>query len=213
MDETQSDAGAPDPADSAGRSDNKVARLVAQYEMDAVAAELERSWTATGAEHRSLRDLADYFNQQLLERRLAAGGQQTLKGEVETLYGLLTDDDVSDGDRIRAQRRLEQEGIDVDALLDEFVSYQTIRRYLKDHREASYTPEEVDQVEKVSQDLQQLRGRVEAVASGKFENLRETGRLSLGEFRVAVDVRVYCEDCGTQYRASELLEQGGCACD
>lgn len=66
------------------------------------------------------------------------------EGEVETLYALLTDEDVSDDDRLRARRRLEQDGIDVDALQDEFVSYQTIQRYLQDHRGASSTSEERD---------------------------------------------------------------------
>lgn len=62
-------------------------------------------------------------------------------------------------------------------------------------------------------DLQQLRGRVEAVAAGKFENLREENGLSLGKFRLTADIHIHCEDCGTQYRAAELLDQGGCKCE
>lgn len=202
-----------DAADAAGGAPgNKAARLLDRYELDDVAAELERGWTATGEAHRSLRELADYFNRQLLAHRLQANAQQTLKGEVETLYALLTDDDVSDGDRVRARRRLEQVGVDVDALLDEFVSYQTIRRYLTDHRDATYSPAETDQVEKAIEDLQRLRGRVEAVTEGKLETLRETDRLSLGDFRVTVDVQVYCEACGTQHRVDDLLAAGGCEC-
>lgn len=36
------------------------------------------------------------------------------------------------------------------------------------------------------------------MTTGKLENLRETGQLSLGEFRVSVDVPVYCVPCVTQ---------------
>lgn len=201
------------PPDDGTRPKNKMDRLVKQYGLTDTADEIECAWTATGDEHRSLRELADQFNRELLECRLAEVGQQTLKGEAETLYGLLTGDDVSDGDRIRARRRLEQQGIDVRTLLDEFVSYQTVRRYLKNHRETSYTPEEVDRVEKANDDLQQLRGRVEAVATGKLEDLSKGQDLILGDFGVSVEIRIYCEDCETQYPASELLERGSCGCE
>lgn len=194
------------------RGRNKVARLVGEYELADVAVELEEGWAATGDAHRSLRELADYFNEQLLEQRLAAAGQRALRGEVETLYSLLTDDDVSEGDRVRARRRLEQQGIDTDELLDEFVSYQTMRRYLKTYRDVTYTREESDRLETEARNVQQLQGRVEAVTENKLRSLRNSSRLSLGEFRVTTDVHVYCEDCGTRYSATELLKREGCEC-
>jgi hypothetical protein len=208
----EQDADGPVAESSGGTPpSNKVARLVEEYELGSVAAEMERSWTATGDRHRSLRDLAGYFNQRLLERRLTASGVQPLEDQVETLYPLLRGDE-SEGDRVRARRRLERAGIDAEALLDEFVSYQTVRRYLEDHRGATYTREESDQVEAVRETLQRLRGRVQAVATGKFERLRESSRLSVGEFQLTVDIRVYCEECERQYQASALLERGGCEC-
>lgn len=195
------------------RPSNKVARLIAEYELTDIATELEYAWEATGDAHRSLRDLADDFNKRLLEQYLTETGQQTLEREIETLYTLLTADDVSEGDRIRVRRQLEQQGINVDQLVDEFVSYQTMRRYLKDYRGATYTPEKKDQIKTELQNLQQLRGRVGTVTEGKLRNLQKTSRISLGEFRVTIDVRVYCKDCETQYSASELLNRGGCECE
>jgi hypothetical protein len=34
----------------------------------------------------------------------------------------------------------------------------------------------------------------------------------LGDFSLLVDVRVFCEECGTQRPIVELLEHGGCEC-
>jgi hypothetical protein len=66
-----------------------------------------------------------------LRRHSRPPGDTVLEGEVEHTYHLLTDDEVSSGDRRRAERRLERQGIDIDTLRSDFVSYQAIRMYLK----------------------------------------------------------------------------------
>lgn len=212
MTDPPADAPSDDRTSGQERPGKKVARLIDEYDLVGTAAELERAWTAQGEGHRSLRKLTQEFNERLLEHRLTENGQQPLKGEVETLYSLLTGEDVSESDRVRARRRLEQQGIDVEQLLDEFVSYQTVRRYLKHHRGVTYAREETDRLETEAQNLQQLSGRISAVTEGKLESLRDADDLSVGQFRVAVDIRVYCEGCQTQYSVDELLDYGGCAC-
>lgn len=193
-------------------STNKVATLIEQYGLNGLGDELEQSWTATGDDHRSLRALADEFNKRLLEERLAAAGIQTVDGELENMYRLLTDDDVTEGERIRLKRRLDRDGVDVEGLQDQFVSYQTVRRYLKDVRDAEYDRPEADRLQAEAQNLQQLRGRVESVTDSKLEQLRQSD-LTLGEFRATADVRVFCEECSSQYDVNTLLERGGCECE
>ncbi len=189
---------------------SKVVRLIEEYNLEELGAELERLWTAE-ENRRSLRQLATYFNQQLLQRALEDADVRPLGGEVENIYRLLTDDSSgADGTRIR--RRLERDGLDVEALEDDFVTYQAIRTYLKKHRGAEYTPDETDPLERETTNIQQLRGRVDSVTEGKLEQLRSAGHLELGEFRTLVDIRVVCEDCNTQFDAVELLERGGCNC-
>ena len=190
---------------------SKVARLLDEYDLLELGAELERRWTAD-EDRWSLRDLATHFNHQLLRRTLEDANVQTLEGEVENIYRLLTDDDVSSGDRTRIRRRLERDGVDVDALEDDFVTYQAIRTYLKKHRDAEYTPDETDPIEREVSNVQQLRGRLVSVTEGKLKQLRNAEELDLGEFRLLVDVQVVCEDCNGQFEVVELLERGGCHC-
>jgi hypothetical protein len=198
--------------DGSGRGRrSKVARLIEEYELEGLGAEMERLWT-DDEDRRSLRDLATRFNQELLARTLEEAGVQQLDGEVENTYRLLTADDVGGADRTRVRRRLEREGVDLDALLDDFVTYQAVRTYLRSHREAEYTPAETDPIERETRNLQRLRGRIDTVTEGKLEQLREDDQITLGEFRTIVDVRVICEDCGGQFDVVDLLADGGCDC-
>lgn len=190
---------------------NKVASLIEAYELHGVGDELESAWTATGEHHRSLRALADEFNCALLERRLTEAGVQTVDGEVENMYRLLTDDDTAEGDRVRLERRLERDGLDTEALRGEFVSYQTVRRYLTNVRGAEYERPEGDRLEKEAENLNRLRGRTESVTQTKLEQLRGSD-LTLGEFRASVDIRIFCEECESQYDLETLFDRGACDC-
>ena len=203
--------GDADGAASSGRGRrSKVARLIDEKGLEPLGAELEQLWTAE-EDRRSLRDLASYFNRQLLRQALEEADVRPLDGEIENTYRLLTEEDAG-ADRTRIRRRLERDGVDIDAVEDDFVTYQAIRTYLKKHRGAEYTPDETDPIEREISNIQQLRGRVDSVTEGKLSQLRETDRLDLGEFRTLVDVRVVCEDCNTQFDVIELLERGHCDC-
>lgn len=190
---------------------SKVERLLDEYELEEFGEELERLWT-TEENRRSLRDLAAIFNRTLLEQELESTRITLLDGEVENIYRLLTADDVSAAERTRVRRRLERNGVDVEKLESQFVTYQAIRTYLKTVRGAEYEPAAVDSLEREVKNLQQLRGRTAAVTEGKLDQLRNAEEIALPEFRTLVNIQVVCEQCNTQWEVLELLERGGCEC-
>jgi hypothetical protein len=190
---------------------SKVARLIDEYDLQGLGAELEQQWTAE-EDRKSLRELARDFNWQLLEQALEEANVQYLDGEIKNTYRLLTDDEVSSAESTRVKRRLERDGVDIDALENDFVTYQAIRSYLKDHRGAEYTPDETDPLEREATNVQKLCGRMVTVTGGKLEQLRASDELTLGEFRTLADIRVVCEDCNTQFNVLDLLNRGGCNC-
>lgn len=198
--------------DNSSQRRTKVARLIDEHGFGDIGIELERRWTAEGDERMSLRDLADYFNRRLLATAMEEHGMQPLDGEVENVYRLLTANDVSDADRTRVRRRLEREGVDVDSLSDDFVSYQAVRTYLRKDRGAAYETDDRDRTTVEADNLQRLRGRVSAIMESKMDQLRDGGHLSLGEFRTFVELRVHCQECNRQFEVGELLERGGCDC-
>jgi hypothetical protein len=201
------------PSDESSRPGrrSKVARLLEEYDLQGLGAELEQLWTAD-EDRRSLRELADHFNRNILEAALDDVNIQHLDGEIKNTYRLLTSDEVSIAERTRVRRRLEREGVSVDDLEDDFLTYQAIRTYLKEYRDAEYTPDEMDPLERETTNVQQLRGRMAAVTEGKFQQLRDSGRIELGEFRTLAEIQVICEDCNTQFDVLNLLDRGGCHC-
>ncbi|MBX0297008.1 rod-determining factor RdfA [Haloarcula nitratireducens] len=191
----------------------KVGRLIEIYELDGFGAELEAYWTGEGAERKSLRDLATLFNEELLRTQMRDHGMSAVDSDVESYYELLDDDEVSAGRATEARRDLEQHGIDIDEVTDDFVTYQAIRGYLQNVRGASYEQtEDSEQIAKEQERLERLITRTEAVSREKLERLRDTDRIDLGTFRMFVGVNVFCESCGSQYSIEELLDEGGCDC-
>lgn len=190
----------------------KVVRLIEEYELGDIGDQLEHQWTIDSDDRMSLRDLADYFNQQLLAEAMADAGMQPLSGEIENVYRLLTADHISKADRTRIRRRLERKSIDVEQLDRDFVTYQAIRTYLKDHRGAEYATDDRPRTDVEVENFQRIRGRTVTVTEGKLDQLVNGDHITLGEFRVLVEINVFCEDCGSQYELIEVLEQGGCGC-
>lgn len=193
---------------------SKVGRLIGTYDLDGMTEKLEARWTGDGETRSSLRELADYFNRQLLRETMIEAGMDPLQGEVENVYRLLTDD-VSAGVQTQTRKSLEREGVDVEQIERDFVSHQAIHTYLTKYRgvqkEEDGTDE--DQVEKAGQTVQRLKNRLSAVTKNTLETLQRTDRISLGDFTVSVDVRVFCQDCGEQYDVRDLLAAGHCGCD
>jgi hypothetical protein len=192
---------------------NKVARLIEEYELAGLGAELEARWTGDGVERTSLRDLAEFFNRKLLAAALQEAGRTPLDDEVKSLYQNLTGDDVSQGVRTDTRTTLTTDGVDVDALEREFVTYQAIRSYLKDWRGAEY--QQRSDAEKLAADretIQRLLTRTLTVTEDRLRQLRDTDRIAAAEFEVFVDAQVLCQRCGTQYSAVEFIDNGGCDC-
>lgn len=194
---------------------SKVVRLIDEYELHGLGDELEDRWTRS--ENRSsLRDLAEYFNQQLLSIALETTDSELLDGEVDNLYRLLTNDDITSGVRQETRSHLEQQGVDADSLENDFVSYQAIRTYLRNYRDVS-PPDDSDSPEAHRErkyaTVQQLTSRLTTVATDALAELANAGHLTLGEFDVLVTVRVHCSDCDTRVSITDLLRQGGCECD
>ncbi|WP_256684360.1 rod-determining factor RdfA [Halococcus qingdaonensis] len=207
------DANDPDSSDDAGSDSNsKVVRVLQRYELVGLGDELVEYWTGEATERKSLRELADYFNRELLARVLRDASVDTLDGEQANLYRLLTDEDVSSGAAVQAINRLEQHGVDVDQLTADFVSRQAIHTYLTSYRDVSYSSSHDDPVETETTNVRRLRRRMTTIVESKIERLRNTGRITLGAFNVLIDVRVLCEDCGAQYQVTELFDRGGCEC-
>lgn len=200
--------------DNVGRhGGNKVVRMIERYGIDGTGEDLERFWTTPEGDRKGLRELADIVNRRILGAAMAEAGVQSTDGEVENIYSVLTDEAAS-AERTRIDRRLRRDGVDVDTVVDDFVSYGTIRRYLTKVRDAEYPESDGPSTDKALEVIQRLQSRLTRVTESKLDRLSQQEELTLGEgVRTSVDVRVLCPDCGTQRGIDELLRNGGCDCE
>lgn len=188
---------------------SKVARVIEAYDLSGMGDRLEAAWTGAEGERQSLRDLATTFNRAVLE---AAMGETAVESDVDSAYETLTGDDVSSADRMRKRRALEQAGVDVDDVLEDFVTHQSIHTYLTEYREAELPDRTADRVDRKVETLERLQGRTAAVAESTVESLVDAGELAAHDYELLVDVRAVCSDCGSDYAVGTLLREGGCDC-
>jgi hypothetical protein len=190
----------------------KIGRVIQQYELTGVPAELATRWSGDAGERWSLRSLADYFNQRVFAAALSDAGVDTVAMDVGAQYRVLTGEEGSAGDRTALRRRLEREGVDVEATVGDFVSHQTVHTFLTDHLEERYEVDEAAQLQKDADRVSRLESRLSAVASDAVERSARVGRIDVGDPEVFVETRVLCTACGETTTVQDLFDLGGCGC-
>lgn len=198
---------------SRDRTRYKTGQLIENYGFEDLDGELVDRWTSAGDDSASLRQLADEINTRTLSVTMRDAGMDPLDGEVENIYRLLTDD-VSGGDRIRAERRLERNGIDVESLKNDFVTHQAIHTYLTNFHGVQKSNEDGgrDQVTANVQSLNRLISRLRRVTENTVERFRSTGRIDIAAPRILIDVQVTCQQCGETYDIADLPQVTSCSC-
>jgi|AntRauTorcE11897_2_1112592.scaffolds.fasta_scaffold28616_2 hypothetical protein len=191
----------------------KVGRTVEAFGLSEVNDELAVRRSGRAGDVESLRDLADYFNRSVLLEAMVDAGMSPLEGEVENVYRLLTDDDVSEGMRVRTRNRLEREGVDLDAVESSFVSHPTMGNHLRDCLDVEPSTSSRDPVETARERIFKMVTRTERVVENTLDGLAASGHVVAGTLAVTVDVQVVCEDCGAHGSVSSFVAGGGCDCE
>jgi len=186
----------------------KVDRKAEEYGLTDLDEELYHRHQERGA---SLRDLESYVNMRMLDRVLEDTDIVLLDG-VESVYHILAGDDVSEGKRAEIRSRLEQAGIDVDKLESDFVTYQTVRKHLREALDVDTGARKTLDASDADTRIRRLQSRSEAVIAETLEQLRRGEKLKTGKLDLVMSVRVTCENCGDSYRLRELLDSGRCRC-
>jgi hypothetical protein len=190
---------------------SKVERVIQRYDLEGLEVEFEHRWLGVDGEQASTRELAEDLNKRVLAVAVNRSDAFTLSGSVDELYRGLTGDDDEDPTLVRS--RLEQNGVDVDAVTDDFVSHQTIYRYLKNHRGVEQPERTPDERRETAVDtIQGLRGRTTAVTEQTVADLARNDIVDVGDFSILNDIQLLCEDCGRSYDVTGLIERGGCEC-
>jgi len=198
-------------SDSSVDRRTKVGKCIEEYDLEGMGPQLEAAWIGEDGERTSLRNLADEFNQAVLEVALRDEGVSPADFEINGTYEALRNE--SGSEKKRAERRLERQNIDPEQLTDNFVSHQAIHTYLKNTREASLPENQTDRIQSRIEAIEKLKGRVSTVTESAIDSLASADHLNHDDYDVLVDVRAVCPDCGSDISIRDLLRSGECECE
>lgn len=193
--------------------DCKIGDSIDKYSLSNINDRLEAKWID---DHVSVRDLAAWFNKQILAAELEAHDVDSSLDRVDRIYDTLTDPDVTSGRRVEVENRLRDEGVSVESITSDFVSHQTVHNHLRECLSLDHPGDDRSAQARIRdkrETLAKLQGRTTTVSASTLERLHRQGDITLGEFEVFTDVQVLCRDCGDIHAVDTLLEQGGCSCD
>lgn len=182
----------------------KVCRVLDERGMQRYEDRLVDQWTADPPNRKGYRQLADWLNTMMLRREMDRAGLSTLGNEPESKYQRLHGGDETVADEVRTDLR--NEGIDVDGLDADFVSYGVVRTHFKEcldlDRDVESTDWEADAI-----------GYTHDHASGKLEDavrslLNKDELSACGEVEVHVSFEVECEGCHTRIPVDRALRRG-----
>jgi hypothetical protein len=209
-------------------SKNKIDRLIEQYELTGIEESLVRDWTQEDDQRRkSVRELTSWFNQRLVMVILDeyTGGMIPSDYTVEEITTRLRArgsnaskyNDIPDREIIDVTQWLQNNDINVDDLIDDFVSYGTMYTYLKENRgvespdsrpdQRSPKERQADVLDGIRADLAKQPERI----NSRLRTLRNHSQLPETKPGIYISVECNCPACGHAQPIVDFIEQQGCS--
>ncbi len=154
------------------------------------------------------------MNKRIIEAAVASS-TNLLDGEAANIYRLLTADadDVSAGMQTEARQRLKHDGIDVERLEADLITYQSVYNYCKDHRSVSRSSgEKHNNPASNLTHMRKIAGRLQAIVENNLTRWIKNNVINGGSYEVDIEIWVTCQDCGARRSPKTLVDSGGCQC-
>lgn len=182
----------------------KVCRVIEDRELTKMDERLVAHWKGDSVQRKGYRKLAKWLNVIILRRAMDRAGVPTLGGEAEAKYERLQGDDGTTASEVEGI--LSNEGIDVEGVRDDFVSYGVVRTHIKGCLDAEREHTENDWE---TRSLEITKDHSETKASNAVKSLIKKGKIqTAGEVDVDVSIRIECEECQTRIPLGRALKRG-----
>jgi hypothetical protein len=164
-------------------------------------------WTGrNGRSADGYKTLTEWFNKRLLKRIYEAHGRDTMSAHLDREYELITGESTLQRDELAAD--LATDGLDIDDLDRELVSWSTMRHHLKGclDAEKDATPATTDWE---TNTVQIARERTAEKTRSVLSSLSSKERLPNAErAEVQVQVKLACPDCSVRVPFEEAVDRG-----
>lgn len=178
----------------------KVQRTIEKYDLNGLGQEVKRKYTGPGRRW-SLRELEEEFNLKVLDHstRKAHVDEEEYQDCVQRIQ--------SDNLEL-TQERLSLLGVDGEEVLDDMVTYETIRLYLKNFHDATASNQFASASESAD-NVERLHHRLRKVLANLLERHHRRGELP-ADPEIDSSVGVICPDCGATVNAVKYLRLQKC---
>jgi hypothetical protein len=188
----------------------KVCRVLAERGMESYNDRLLSQWRGEGSQRKGYRQLAKWLNVTLLRREMDEVGLTTLGEEAESKYERLRADGPSAAE---VENMLVREGVDVERLRADFVSYGVVRTHITECLGAEYEKPEGTDWEQDAIDI--ARDRAEEKIREAVGSLVNKGEIEAPtDVDVRLSVELECESCHSRVPLQRALRRGHvCQCE
>lgn len=163
-------------------------------------------WTGVEGEQLGYQELTHWFNKRLLKQVYERHGRETIGTRVDSEYEVLSGDD----DIVREEviDDLRSDGINGESLVDDMVSWSTMRRHLKGCLGAE-KPSPRSRTDWELDSINIARKRTEEKTLSALRSLAQKQRLpEAHEVNVDVQIKLSCPECPTRIRLEDALARG-----
>lgn len=185
----------------------KIQRVAEAYGLSGIDQELRRRYESENA---TLHGLANYINDRVTGITLDAT-DDSVEAEPATVRAALNEAEDMPAikrDNIRATLAGQ---VDIDVLVDSFVSHETVRRHLNEHLDVSTSRGGFETIEALQEALDAYQEQYENGVRSALERANKKGLMDGDQYRI-FSTRIECQHCSETYRLQELLESRGCSC-
>lgn len=188
----------------------KVCRVLGERDIEHYNDRILSQWQGDGPQRKGYRQLATWLNVTLLRREMDEVGLPTLGEEAASKYERLDADEASASE---VKSMLEREGIDVERLQSDFVSYGVVRTHITECLEAEYEKTGDSQWEQESVDI--ARDRATDKIREAVVSLVNKEKISAStDLEVHLSVELECESCQSRVPLRRAIHRGRvCHCD
>lgn len=189
----------------------KLCRVLSEWDVERYEDRLLRDWQGKNGPRKGYRTLAREINVMLLRREMDRAGVTTLANEASSKYDRLTGEDETIARETR--RLLRNEGVPIESLTSDFVSYGTVRTHLTSCLDAEYDPPDssgrwtTESIDIATENAQQkIEEAVNALVNR--DELHVGGDVSVG-----LDVTLTCSVCDARVDVDRAIRRGYvCSC-
>jgi len=181
----------------------KVCRVLSKRGIETYESAMVEEWKGERGARKGYRKLADWFNTLILRREMDKAGISTLGNEPESKYERLqSNEPVAEEVRMILRR----EGVPINEIEADFVSYGVIRTHLKECLGEKFEQESSDWERDA---IERTRSHAERKLSDAVQAAVSNGKLdSVGDVSVIVSVEVECEETHVRVPLNRALRRG-----